>query len=232
MKITSTQNKQVLAWNKLKQKKERDTKNLFLIEGDHLINEARKKGCILATIGLDSTCDFQVSQAVLKKISSQKSGTDKIAVCEKLQEKEINGNVIVLDGLQDPGNLGTIIRSAVAFNVDTIVLSLDTVDLYYDKVIRASEGMLFHINIIRRDLSIFLEELKQKKYTLYATTVDGNVSFKPAEKWVLIIGNEGNGISKKIQNLCDQKITIPMNKKCESLNAGVSASIFMYVMRK
>ena len=232
MKITSLQNKQIVEFNKLKQKKYRDEEGLFLIEGDHLINEAKKVGKVYKTIGLDDSYDYEVTKEILDKLSSQVSGTNEIALVNKLDEKEINGNVIILDNIQDPGNLGTIIRSACAFNIDTIILSDDSVDLYNDKVIRSSEGMMFHINILRRKLIDIIPKLKEDGYVVYATTVNGKGTFDNDQKIALVIGNEGNGISDDILKLCDKNITIKMNEKCESLNASVSASILMYEMEK
>ena len=230
MKITSLQNKQIIEWNKLKQKKYRDETNTFLIEGDHLINEAKKNGNVLYTIGLNESYDYEVTEDILNKLSSQTSGTNEIAICKKIEEKGINGNVIILDNIQDPGNLGTIIRSAVAFNIDTIILSDNSVDLYNDKVIRASEGMLFNTNVIRCNLKEKIEFLKTNGYTIYATTPNGEGSFTNDNKIALVIGNEGNGISTEVLKLCDKNITIKMNEKCESLNAGVCASILMHMM--
>ena len=145
------------------------------------------------------------------------------------EEYEIKGNVCLLDKIQDPGNLGTIIRSAVAFKIDTIILSQDTVDLYNDKVIRASEGMIFHLNIIRGDLKEYINLLKKDNYTIYGTdcllgTNIKDISFKGLN--AIIIGNEGKGIDENIKKLCDEHIHIPI--VCESLNAGVAASIIFY----
>lgn len=230
MKITSLQNKQIIKWNKLKQKKYRDETNTFLIEGDHLINEALKNNHVLTTIGLNDSYDYEVTEEILNKLSSQMSGTNEIAICKKIEEREILGNVVILDNIQDPGNLGTIIRSAVAFNIDTLVLSDDTVDIYNDKVIRSSEGMIFHLNILRKNLKEFIPNLQNEGYTIYATTPKGEGKFSNTKKIALVIGNEGSGISKDILKMCDKNITIPMNENCESLNAGVCASILMYLM--
>jgi len=162
-------------------------------------------------------------------LSSQVSSTKVIAVCYELEEKEVNGNVIILDNLQDPGNLGTIIRSAVAFNFDTIVLSDNSVDLYNPKVIRASEGMIFNINIKRCNLKEFIPTLKND-YTLITTDVNGGKDIRNIkyQNIALVIGNEGNGVSQEIADLCGEKVYIKMNNNCESLNAGVCASILMY----
>ncbi len=229
MKIESLTNNKVKTWNKLKEKKYRDETGLFLIEGDHLIKEALKRNLVVSTIGLTSDYDYEVTSEILKKLSCQKSGTNEIAIVKKIEEKEITGdNVVILDGIQDPGNLGTIIRSAVAFNIGTLILSQDCVDLYNDKVIRSSEGMIFNINIVRKNLKEIIPEIKLSGYTIYAATVDGDKTFDDDKKIAFIIGNEGSGIKKEILELCDKNITIKMNENCESLNAGVSASILMY----
>lgn len=229
MKIESLSNAKVKNWNKLKEKKYRDDAGLFLIEGDHLIKEALKKQMVVSTIGLNETYDYTVNPEILKKLSSQKSGTKEIAVVKKIEERKVEGDkILILDNIQDPGNLGTIIRSAVAFNISTIILSDDCVDLYNDKVIRSSEGMIFNINIVRKKLIEIIPKLKENGYTVYATTVNGNGYFENDHKIALVIGNEGNGIKENILNLCDKNITIKMNKECESLNAGVAASILMY----
>ena len=229
MKIDSLSNTKVKNWNKLKEKKYRDETGLFLVEGDHLIKEALKKLMVVSTIGLNETYDYTVNPEILKKLSSQKSGTKEIAVVKKIEEKKIEGDkILILDNIQDPGNLGTIIRSAVAFNISTIILSDDCVDLYNDKVIRSSEGMIFNINIVRKKLIEIIPKIKENGYTVYATTVNGKGYFENDSKIALVIGNEGNGIKEDILNLCDKNITIKMNKECESLNAGVAASILMY----
>ena len=229
MKIESLSNAKVKNWNKLKEKKYRDEAGLFLIEGDHLIKEALKKQMVVSTIGLNETYDYTVNPEILKKLSSQKSGVKEIAVVKKIEEKKVEGDkILILDNIQDPGNLGTIIRSAVAFNISTIILSDDCVDLYNDKVIRSSEGMIFNINIVRKKLIEIIPKLKENGYTIYAKTVNGNGYFENDSKIALVIGNEGNGIKEDILNLCDKNITIKMNKDCESLNAGVAASILMY----
>ena len=229
MKIESLSNAKVKNWNKLKEKKYRDEAGLFLIEGDHLIKEALKKQMVVSTIGLNETYDYTVNPEILKNITSQKSGVKEIAVVKKIEEKKVEGDkILILDNIQDPGNLGTIIRSAVAFNISTIILSDDCVDLYNDKVIRSSEGMIFNINIVRKKLIEIIPKLKKNGYTVYATTVNGNGYFENDSKIALVIGNEGNGIKKDILSLCDKNITIKMNKDCESLNAGVAASILMY----
>lgn len=239
MKIESLQNPKVKEWIKLKEKKYRDLNNLFLIEGDHLLNEAMIKGVVREIISTDKLFDFkgipfyEVNDSIMKKLSNQVSGTNVICVCEKIEEREIKGNVCLLDNIQDPGNLGTIIRSAVAFNIDTIIVSPDTVDLYNDKTIRSSEGMLFHINVIKQNLEDAIDALKNKDYKIYGTNVENGLDLKETSflnKVAVIIGNEGNGVKKALQDKCDSLIYIPISSSCESLNAGVAASIIFYEM--
>ncbi len=239
MKIESLNNSKVKNWAKLKEKKYRDETNLFLVEGDHLLNSAVVKKRVVEIISTDETMEipgipfYLVTDCIMKKLSSQVSSTKVIGVCKKNETQEITGNVCLLDNIQDPGNLGTIIRSAVAFHIDTLILSNDTVDVYNDKVIRASEGMIFNLNIIRADLMNIIKELKKKNYQVYGTDVlnglDLNEIIFP-EKTAIIIGNEGRGMKETIKKECDQLIHIKIN--CESLNAGVAASIIFYEVSK
>ena len=239
--ITSLDNKKIKYLNKLKDKKFRDTEGLFIIETKNLIEEAYQSN-LLEEIYLleDSNLEFEVptyyvTKEVMQKISSLKSPSKCLGLVKKIAPRDYQNRLLILDNIQDPGNLGTIIRSAVAFNIDTIVLGNTCVDLYNDKTIRASEGMLFKINILRKDLTSFLEELKKNNYTLYGTDVTGGkvlntVTF--SSKCGIVIGSEGKGISPEIKKLINQNIYIPMSYQTESLNASVAASIIMYEMSK
>ena len=205
----------------------------------HLVTEALKYD-IIDTIIIREDFSYEtdikhiiVSNEVMKKLSDNPSIPKIMAVVNK-KESTIKGNkILLLDRLQDPGNLGTIIRSAVAFNFDTIILSNDTVDLYNSKVLRSTQGMLFNINILRQDLTSVINELKNNNYTIYGTKVDNGNDVKKinnTNKFALIIGNEGTGISDNILKQCDKYVCIKMNNNCERLNAGVAASILMYEM--
>ena len=236
MLITSVNNDKVKELVKLKDKKYRDINDLFFVEGKDLCDIAYEKGLlrqIYILDGYDNIYDgipyTYVSHEVMKKISDMGSVSEYFGVCSKIVENDIGNKILVLDDIQDPGNLGTIIRSAVAFNFDTIVLSRGTVDLYNPKVVRSTKGMLFNINIIVRDTLPFLNELDD--YVIYGTDVDNGVNIKNEtipEKIVIVIGNEGKGISQEVRECCHKFIYINMNNSCESLNAGVSASIIMY----
>lgn len=233
MELTSTSNPKVKYWQKLKERKYRKEEKLFIVEDAHLVNEAIKKNIVKEIITLNDdnyeVDTYKVTPQIMKLLSSQVSSTKIMAICYELDKQDVVGNVIVLDNLQDPGNLGTIIRSAVAFNFETIIMSDTCVDLYNPKVIRASEGMIFNINIKKCNLKEFLPTLKEKYKLVTTSVIDGkdirNISY---ENIAIVIGNEGNGVSDEIANLCDENVYIKMNESCESLNAGVCASILMY----
>lgn len=231
MKITSIHNDNVKYWVSLKNKKIRDEERKFIVEGDHLIEEARKNNLIEYIIScVDEDADFYVTKEIMEKISDQKSISYNAAVVKFIPEDSVNGNVIILDNLQDPGNLGTIIRSSVAFNIDTIIISDTSVDLYNPKVVRATEGMIFNLNIIRRNLEEVIPVLKNLGYEIVGTDVNEGVDVRniSKENIAIVIGNEGSGMSDSVRNLCDVFINIKISKACESLNAGVAASIIMY----
>lgn len=237
MVINSLNNERVKNWSKLNNKKYRDEKRLFLVEGDHLVTEAIKNNLALEIILLEGKSFktnipvYEVNSAIMKKITNQISISDICAVCKKIEEKEIDGQIILLDEIQDPGNLGTIIRSSVAFNFNTVVLGDNCVDLYNDKTIRASEGMIFNVNVIKRNLQSFIPTLKEKGYTVLGTNVNNGEDIKELNKYnkiAVLLGNEGNGVKQELQDLCDKNIYIKMNENCESLNVGVAASIIMY----
>ena len=231
--IESLSNEKIKEYTKLNQKKYRDETGMFLIEGTHLVEEAFKNNIVVDAYSLDDKYT-KVSEEVMKKLSNLDTPPKYLAVCKKLEEKEINGNIVILDGVQDPGNLGTIIRSSIAFNIDTIILSNDSVDLYNTKVLRATEGMIFNINIIRRDLNEIIPTLKDK-YTIYTTNVvnGSNLSeIKVNTPFALIMGSEGNGVKEDIASYADESVYIPMNDKCESLNVGVATSIILYEFNK
>lgn len=234
MKITSLNNDKVAYWAKLKMKKYRDIEHLFIVESEHLVEEALKKGIVKEIVTTESkTYDvptYEVTAEIMKRISSLVTPTKVMAVCSHIMPDDIEGNVLMLDRLQDPGNLGTIIRSAVAFGFKTIIVSNDTVDVYNDKVIRSSEGMIFNINIIKDNIKSMIPRLKEKDYYIIGTDVKRghNVKEFKGHKCAFIIGNEGAGMSLDIKELCDSFVYIPIDSKCESLNAAVASSIIMY----
>jgi RNA methyltransferase, TrmH family len=241
MVYTSLENSKIKELSKLKDKKMRDNSNLFLVEGEHLVNEAFKHGYLKTLIKLigynyDLKVEtLEVNEKILKNLSSLKNTPFLMGVCEKKCDQIKGDHLLILDEIQDPGNLGTIIRSAVAFNIDTIILSKNTVDLYNEKVLRATQGLIFSINIVRADLPAEIIALKKQNFKIYATKVNGGKTLKNIEKsakFAIIMGNEGNGVSNSLLELCDDYLYIPMNSKCESLNVGVATSIILYELDK
>lgn len=242
MLYSNIKNDKIKNTKKLNQKKYRDKEGLFIVEGEHLVLEAYKKGMIKELIleqneilPLDVDTIY-VTNDIINYLSELETPQNIMAVCTKKEENNILGNkILILDNIQDPGNLGTIIRSAVAFNIDTIILSNDTVDLYNSKVLRASQGLIFHINIIKRDLIKIIPELKENGYEIIGTKVTYGNNLKTLakiSKFAIIMGNEGSGISEDVENLCDTFIYIDMNEACESLNVGVATSIILYELDK
>ena len=242
MLYTSVENKKIKEIKKLNQKKYRDLNNEFKIEGEHLVLEAYKSG-YLKTLIIEENQNFkldidtiEVTDNIIKYLSEVETPQKIMGICHKLSEKENLGRkILILDDIQDPGNLGTIIRSAIAFHIDTIILSENTVDIYNDKVIRSSQGMIFHINILRKNIENIIDTLKKHNYKILGTKVNGGKSLKGLEKlsdFAIIMGNEGNGVKSQILDKCDDYIYIEMNDTCESLNVAVATSIILYELDK
>ena len=235
--ITSLDNKRIKNLAKLLNKKYRDETGMFLVEGEHLVIEAKRSGSLIEVIKCeDYEMDFDVTTTivtydVIKKLSNTLNPQKVIGVCKKLDNKDIGNKVLILEDIQDPGNLGTIIRSSVAFGVDTIVVSTNTVDMYNDKVLRSSEGMIFHIDIVKIDVNECIDKLHSEGYEIYGTKVDGGTDLREitvGDKYAVVMGNEGAGVSEFTLDKCDKYIYIPMNSDCESLNVGVATSIILY----
>lgn len=242
MIITSVDNKKIKKYYSLKTNKGRKEWGLFLIEGEHLCEEAYKNHLLVDLLteeGEKLSFNYHdeityVTSNILKKLSSLVNHNKIIGVCKMMNYYEIKGNhILLLDDIQDPGNLGTIIRSSKAFDIDTIILSLNSVDIYNDKVLRSSEGMIFNSNIIYGDLEDVILKLKKDNYLILGTNVNNGLDVKniKPEKYALIMGNEGKGVKEKLLNLCDKQLYIKMNKDCESLNVAVATSILLYELR-
>ncbi|XFA99708.1 TrmH family RNA methyltransferase [Candidatus Izemoplasma sp. B36] len=234
--IESITNSKIKYAVKLKQKKYRNLHNQFLVEGDHLVLEAKKNDMIDVLFYTDNDYNlsnsFKVSTNVMKKLSELGNTTGAIAICNKPVFKELSSKVLILDGIQDPGNLGTLIRTAAAFDFRTIV-SENTVDYYNEKVIRSSQGALFYTNLIETDIIDFVKN--NSNYHYYGTDVSSGQSiteekFKK-ENIAIILGNEGSGVRKAIKDLVNTNINIPMSST-ESLNVAIAGGILMYEASK
>ena len=238
MLYTSKENKRIKEIKKLTTKKYRDLEGLFLVEGKHLIEEAYKTNQLETLILLENeeyplpVETIYVTKEIMHLFSDLDSTPRMMGIVKKKTESlKLGSKILILDGIQDPGNLGTILRSSVAFHIDTVILSKDTVDLYNPKVIRSSQGMFFYQSLLRLDLSEILPVLKEQGYQILGTKVDGGTNlknYKKTEKYAIIMGNEGNGMKEETSSFCDDFLFIPMDQKCESLNVGVATSIILY----
>ena len=238
MLITSLDNKKIKLISSLSNNKTRDSLGLFIVEGMHLVKEAYLHNklseiILLEDHELEFECNVEinfVTQKVMNKITNLNNSTV-IGICKIDNNNELKGNhILLLDDLQDPGNIGTIIRSSLAFNVDTIVMSPNCCSLYNDKVIRSTQGTLFSLNIIKKDLIETVNILKDKGYQILSTDVNNGVDVRTisCSKYALIMGNEGLGVKKELKDLADKNLYIKMNENCESLNVGVATSILLY----
>ncbi|KAB8138180.1 RNA methyltransferase [Gracilibacillus oryzae] len=240
--ITSVKNEKVKEWRKLKQKKERDQKGQFLIEGFHLIEEAHNSEWeIVEVIYEEDKVDigelaqyehFGVSDNVMTAITDTKTPQGIVAVVEKkMMTSHVEKRALLIDRVQDPGNVGTMIRTADAAGFDTVMLGRGTVDLYNEKVIRSTQGSLFHLNIVEVDLAEEMEHLKAEGITVWSTGLEqatGYHELAVPEKVAIIVGNEGSGVAKELMAKADQNVLIPIYGQAESLNVSIAAAILMY----
>lgn len=260
IEITSVKNPLIKEIKSLHRKKNRTKRQSFIVEGIKIIEEAIDNHCsiknIIYTDQLLNTKDgesfFQriktldnlvyVPDNVFKEISDTENPQGILGVVgfqyDNINEvlKKKTPSLLLLDEVQDPGNLGTIIRTADAFNIDGIIFTEGCVDPYNPKVVRATMGSIFRVPLYYiLNKSQELEELRHKGIKIYSTSLEGSIPVYEAdfkEGFILTIGNESSGVSDEVFSLSDKLIKIPMPGKAESLNAGVAASIIMYEVMK
>ncbi len=236
--IESVNNKKIKEYAKLHLKKERDKQGLFIVEGEHMVQEAIKANALQELYLLDGIINsfnfpcIYASQNVLNKLSCQTSSAKIIGICKKIQHKPSEENhLILLDTVQDPGNVGTIIRSAYSFGYDCIYLSKGCADIYNPKTIQASQGAIFHIPCIQVDL---LKKINSLDVETYATALTENhinlQDIHPKNRYAIILGNEGEGIHQNLIDAADYTVKIEMDA-FESLNVAIAASICMYTFK-
>lgn len=239
--IRSTENAKVKLWNNLKLKKYRDKNGLFIVQEKHLIQEAINVNLVETLIvreGVENIfkCNpVYVSDNVMKKLSENVSLNDYIAICKMQKNNMPIGlkTAVVLENVQDPGNVGTIIRTAVSFGYEAVFLTKGCADIYNEKTIQSSQGAIFHMNIQRCELEGIASYLKENGLELIATDLHNSnwlTDTKVAEKYAIMLGNEGQGLSEKAIELSDQRVKIEM-ETFESLNVGVAAAITMYDLK-
>ena len=252
--ISSKDNEIVKNIRKLKEKKYRDLENAYIIEGIKLVKEAIAENAKIRqivmcedfndTVELDKDTLYEiarhnlvaVTKNVFNAITDVKTPQGIIAVIEKNGASENEADysqdiIIALDDIQDPGNLGTILRTVDSANLKQIILSKNSADPYNPKVVRSTMGAIFRVNIIETEnLQQELSKAQKNGFTVMVTSLDTKNSVYDVDynKKVIVIGNEANGVSKEIQDMADEKVKIPMLGRTESLNASVAAGIMIY----
>lgn len=250
--ISSKDNETIKSIKKLKDKKYRDELGEYVVEGIKLVKEAIEENAKIKNIIICEDCEndskieqsllydiakndcIYVTKPVFQHITGVETPQGVLAVVEKNNKKEIDYNediIVALDGIQDPGNLGTILRTVDSANLKQIILSKDCVDPYNPKVVRSTMGAIFRLNIIETEnLSKTLEQMKKNKFEVMVTALDTDNSIYNVEykNKIIVIGNEANGVTKEVKEIADYKVKIPMLGKTESLNASVAAGIMIY----
>ena len=253
--ITSKDNEMIKNIKKLKEKKYRDQTGEYIIEGIKLVAEAINENAKISKIVVCEDCETEgsipkdlmyeiakydciyVSKKVFEVISDVNTPQGILAVikkCSKISQEKILYNediIVVLDGVQDPGNLGTILRTVDSVNLKQIILSPKCADPYNPKVVRSTMGAIFRLNIIEsKNIIETIKEIKKNKYKILTTSLETNESIYTVElnKKAIIIGNEANGVSKEVLEITNQKVKIPMLGKTESLNVSVATGVILY----
>ena len=248
--ITSTSNETIKYFISLNDKKTRMNAKRFIVEGYHLVNEASKTNLLEAIISTDekelkkinNVKRYLVNDAIINKIATTKNPQNILGIVKMLDHNITNllpiikGNktkLIMLDDVNDPGNLGTIIRTAAGLGYDGIIMSPNTVDLYSEKVIRSTQGVMFKIPIIKANLQEVIKLLKKEKVFCIGTALTNAKDVKhitKKDKFAICLGNEAKGISKEVLDNMDENVRIAMKNDVESLNVSIAAGIIMYEM--
>ena len=251
--ITSKDNELIKHIRKLKDKKYRDESNEYVVEGVKLVEEAVKENAKIKQIIVceDTTRTYEIQTHIMLEIAKYEciSVSDKIfniitqvtnpqgimAIIEKnAQNAKIDYTqdiIVVLDDVQDPGNLGTILRTVDSIGLNQIIVSKGTADAFNSKVVRSTMGAIFRIKIIEvENLAQAIKEMRKHHFKLMVTSLQTKNSIYDIDfnKKIIVIGNEANGVSKEIQDMADEKAKIPMLGRTESLNASVAAGVVMY----
>lgn len=248
-KIESIQNAKVKEWKKLHMKKTRQSSRQFMIEGVHLVEEALKyqsrievllivEGTDVPQVWFDQVEEiYELSPVVMKHLSQIETIQGVAAICampDKQPEVQNGSTYILVDRVQDPGNFGTIIRTAEAAGVQAVFFTKGTVDLYNDKVIRATQGAIFHFPVVEVDGVALIEACQSKGIPVYGTALKDSVHYKdvaPSDASLLIVGNEGAGVDEKLLERTDKNIYLPIFGQSESLNVAVAAGILLYYLK-
>jgi len=241
--ISSVKNPRVLAWRSLQDRKGRDTQNAFLVEGVRMVREALQSDFDLQALLLregfeppfplpDHVPSFMLSDHAFASVTDTKTPQGIAAVLSRRVRSLSGSRLLALDAVQDPGNVGTIIRTADAAGFDGVILSADCADLFSPKVLRSTMGSIFRMSFaFPADLPAYLRGLRGSGFSVLSSQLDGDPFYERkgiSETFVLIIGNEGNGISDAVKAEATHRLRLPMRGGAESLNAAVAAGIMMY----
>ena len=257
MIITSKDNELIKHIRKLKEKKYRDEYGEFIVEGVKMIEEAIHEKADIKQIIICDDCKNQnmmtseqlydiakyeciyVNEKIFNLITEVTNPQGILAIIKKAEKNEnkidYKENLfLILDNIQDPGNMGTILRTVDSLDMKQIIVSPGTTDCYNSKVVRSTMGAIFRVNIIERDLEKIIKEMQKHEIKVFATDLKTektiyNVDFK---KTAIIIGNEAKGVSENVLKLADDRIKIPMKGKTESLNAAVATGIILYEINR
>jgi RNA methyltransferase, TrmH family len=249
--IESESNVSLKQWKKLHTKKEREKTGTFLLDGPHLVEEAISSGAKIQHVIIEE--NYQIKEHWLKqkfglwsvpaKLMKQLSETEKpqgiIAVCEMMEQPEElikeNGRYLLIDGVQDPGNLGTIIRTADSAGLDGVFLGDGSADLYNGKTVRSTQGSLFHLPIIKGELKSVAAECKENGVPVISTSLHEAVDMREMPEmngFALIVGNEGQGVQQILQEESSMNVKIPIFGQAESLNVSVATGILLYELQR
>lgn len=241
MDITSKHNEKYKFWLSLKETKMRKEHQAFLVEGKHLVEEALRRGilsCLLVRegiAGLDEVVSYHLSSALFDKLCDTVSKEDWIGVCRSFEVSEHAWQrVIVADGIQDAGNLGNMIRTAYSFGFDALILTEGSISWHHPKVIRATQGALFHLPVYEMKRQAIIMQCKELQLEMFVTSLNQSQplgELKPADKMLFVMGSEGQGVHQDFFDAPHRSVRIEMND-FDSLNVAVAAGILMYRFRQ
>ncbi|MFS0656985.1 TrmH family RNA methyltransferase [Bacillus sp. 179-C3.3 HS] len=243
--IESAKNTNVKQWKKLHTKKERTKTGRFLVEGKHLVEEALKSGIVkelmvtspqMLPADIESSVElYELSEEAFSAMTETETPQHIAAVCTfpAFEEKKYE-RVLLLDAVQDPGNLGTLIRTADAAGLDAVILGDGTVDAFNGKTLRSAQGSHFHLPILKQTLQQTIPAFKERGIPVYGSALKEAKEYRSVTAegpFALIVGNEGAGIDPEILQMTDQNLYVPMYGKAESLNVAVAAAVLVYHLR-
>ena len=245
--ITSAKNAKVLAWKSLQEKKGREAQDAFLVEGPKMVRESFSSGFDLLALLIredyeltfpvpEQTPVWHLSSAAFSAVSETRTPQGIAAVLSRRLNPLSGKRFVALDAVQDPGNVGTIIRTADAAGFDGVILGKECADIFSPKVLRSTMGSVFRVGFsMPDDLPAFLRDLRTRGFSILSSQLDGELFYNRenvSDSFVLVIGNEGNGISEAVKQEATHRLRLPMRGGAESLNAAVAAGIMMYELSK